>query len=113
MMATDILDLTADTFDEAIHSASLPVLVDVWAQWCPPCKAIAPVLEAIAADFHDRIHIYKINNDDYPSVVSGFGVMAVPTLLVFADGELVNRLVGARGKARLIEELGEVLNRGA
>jgi thioredoxin 1 len=104
-MQTAIPNLTDATFDEQVHGAALPVLVDVWAEWCPPCRAMEPVLEAIAAEYGDQLEVCKINGDEHPGVVARYGVMGFPTLLVFHHGELVDRLVGARGKRQLLENL--------
>jgi thioredoxin 1 len=108
-VTTEIQDLTAATFDETVRGADLPVLVEVWAQWCPPCKTILPVLQALAAEQHDRLQVCKINSDDHPEIATRFAVMAVPTLLVFNEGVLVKRLVGARGKHQLLDELADVI----
>jgi thioredoxin 1 len=109
-MTTDIQDLSAAAFDEAVRASELPVLVEVWAEWCPPCKTILPVLQALAAEQHDRLKIFKLNSDHHPGIATRFSVMAVPTLLVFNEGELVKRLVGARGKGQLLDELADVIS---
>ena len=104
-----IQTLTAATFDEAIAASPVPVLVDVWAEWCPPCHALDPVLEAIAAEQADRLRVMKINSDEHPQVSVRYGVMSLPTMLVFRDGAVVGRLVGARGKARLLQDIDDAL----
>ena len=104
-----IEQLTTATFDEAIAGSPLPVVVDVWAEWCPPCHTLEPILGAIAAEHADRLRVFKLNGDDHPEISRRFGVMSLPTMLVFRDGQLVNRLVGARGKGRLLEDLADVL----
>jgi thioredoxin 1 len=91
-MAAGIITLTSSTFDEAVNSASTPILVDFWAEWCGPCKQIAPILEQIAAD-------------EYGDVASRFNVMSIPTLLLFDKGELKHTMVGAKPKGRMLEEL--------
>lgn len=108
-MAGAIDTLTDATFDEEIRGADAPVLVDFWAEWCGPCKMIAPILEEIASEHPDRIRIGKLNVDDNPAVAQRFEVMAIPTLILFKDGEPVKRLVGAKGKGQLLEELQEFL----
>ncbi len=108
-MADGILNLTDATFDEGVGGSDAPVLVDFWAEWCGPCKMIAPVLEDIAKEHAGRIQIAKLNVDDNPNVARRYDVMSIPTLLVFADGEVKKRLVGAKGKAQLLEELSEFI----
>jgi thioredoxin 1 len=108
-VADGILTLSDATFDESVGGAETPVLVDFWAEWCGPCKMIAPVLEDIANEHSGRIQIAKLNVDDNPNVTRRYDVMSIPTLLVFADGEIKKRLVGAKGKAQLLEELAEYI----
>jgi thioredoxin 1 len=105
-----ILTLTDATFDESIGSAETPILVDFWAEWCGPCKMIAPVLEDIAKEHHGKIQIAKLNVDDNPNIARRFEVMSIPTLLVIANGEVKKRLVGAKGKPQLLEELAEFID---
>jgi thioredoxin 1 len=108
-MTSAILELIDGTFDEEIGGSPLPVLVEFWAEWCPPCRLIAPILDAIAAEYTGRLGVYKVNSDEWPDLARRHEVMSVPTLLVFDHGELVRRLVGARSRARLLEELAGVL----
>jgi thioredoxin 1 len=97
------------TFDEEINSSSEVVVVDFWAEWCGPCKMIAPVLDEIAGEQAGKIKIAKLNVDDNPDIARRFDVMSIPTLIVFKDGEAKKRLVGAKGKGQLLEELAEFL----
>jgi thioredoxin 1 len=108
-MATGIVNLTSDTFDETVSGATGPVIVDFWAEWCGPCKMIAPILEEIAAEQAGKVTVAKLNVDDAPDLARRFEVMSIPTLLVFSDGELRKRLIGAKGKGQLLEELNEFL----
>jgi thioredoxin 1 len=105
-----ILTLSDATFDESIGAAATPLIVDFWAEWCGPCKMIAPVLEDIAKEHPDRIQIAKLNVDDNPNVARRYDVMSIPTLIVFAEGVVKRRLVGAKGKAQLLEELSEFIS---
>ena len=106
-MSDHILTLSDGIFDETIVGADRPVLVDFWAEWCSPCKMIAPVLEEIAAEHSDTLQIAKLNVDDNPDTAMRFGVMSIPTLIVFKGGEPVKRLVGAKGKSALLQDLAE------
>jgi len=104
-MAAGIVTLSDSTFDEEIKGSAEPVLVDFWAEWCGPCKMIAPTLEEMAKDFAGRLKIAKLNVDDSPDVARRFEVMSIPTLILFKDGEPVQRLVGAKGKGQLVQEI--------
>jgi len=85
------------------------VLVDFWAEWCGPCKMIAPILEEIAGEQAGKVQIAKVNVDDHPDLAMRFDVMSIPTLIVFKDGQAQKRLIGAKGKGQLLEELSEYL----
>lgn len=98
------------TFDEVTAGSSVPVVVEFWAEWCPPCKALAPVLEGIATEHGDRLALYKVNTEENAELTARFAVSAVPTTLVFKDGALVKRMVGARGRGHLLQELADVLS---
>lgn len=102
-MAENITDLTTDTFDDEVGGEK-PILVDFWAEWCAPCKAIAPVLEEIASE-DDRLRIGKLNVDEQPDVPRKLGIMSIPTLMLFSEGEEKARIVGARGKEQLLKEI--------
>ena len=104
-----IQTLTDSTFDEEVAASSEPVLVDFWAEWCGPCKMIAPILEEIATEQAGKIRIAKLNVDDAPQTAQQFQVMSIPTLILFKDGEIQKRVVGARGKGQLLEEISAFL----
>ena len=108
-MAKNILTLSDSTFDETIGGADTPVLVDFWAEWCGPCHMIAPVLEEIASEHEGKLQLAKVNVDDNPELAMRYNVMSIPTLLVFSGGEVHKRLVGAKGKSQLLQELDEFL----
>ena len=107
-MADGIVTLTTSTFDETVASSDKPILVDFWAEWCGPCKMIAPILGEIATE-NPGIIIAKLNVDENPDIAMRFNVMSIPTLLVFNQGEVQKRLVGAKGKGQLLQELNEFL----
>jgi thioredoxin 1 len=109
-MSVAVPELSCASFDEMIGSAAAPVLVEFWAEWCPPCKVLAPILDEISVELGDDLSVYKVNSDVHRDLSARFEVLAVPTILVFAGGELQLRLVGARSKARLMEELDRVLS---
>jgi thioredoxin len=109
-MGVPIVALTDDTFDEAILSAGTPVLVDFWTAWCGPCKMLEPVIEELATEYEGTMQFAKLDVDAQPETTQRLEVMSMPTLIVFRDGRAVKRLVGARGKASLRQELEELMS---
>jgi len=104
-MSEQITTLTDATFDEVIGSSEKPILVDFWAEWCGPCKTIAPILEELATEQADKFVIGKLDVDVNVATATKFSVMSIPTLLLFKDGAVVARLVGAKPKGALLQEI--------
>jgi thioredoxin 1 len=108
-MSEKIVTLSDSTFDEHVKASEVPVLVDFWAEWCGPCKMIAPVLEEVAQEQAGKLQIAKINIDENLDVTRRFEVMSIPTLILFKDGEPKVRLIGAKPKGQLVQELSAYL----
>jgi thioredoxin 1 len=100
-----MITLTTENFDEQVLRGDKPVLVDFWAEWCPPCKMIAPILEQIEQEYGDRLTIAKLNGDEHPEIVGRYGVLGFTTLNLFRDGQVVQQIVGAKSKRLLLADL--------
>ena len=98
-------DVTDADFEERVLGSDSVVLVDFWAEWCVPCHMVSPVVEEIGRDKGEALQVAKLNIDDNPDVTRRFGVMSIPTLMLFKDGEEIARVVGARGKDALLKEI--------
>jgi len=96
--------LTEDTFESTI-AGDVPVLVDFWAEWCAPCRAVAPILEEIAGENDGRLRVVKLNVDENPEVAKRLSILSIPTLILFAGGEEKARVVGARAKEQLLRDI--------
>jgi len=103
------LEVTDNTFEQEVVQSTQPVLVDFWAVWCGPCKAIAPIVEELASEYEGRLKVMKLDVDDNPRTASAYGVQSIPTLLVFKDGKPAERIVGAVPKKVIADKLQSVM----
>ena len=108
-MSDNVKDYTSDDFKSEVVESDTPVLVDFWAEWCGPCKVIAPVVEELATDYKGKIKFGKVNVDDNNMVASEYGVRSIPTLLIFKNGSVVNQIVGAVPKEKITDILDTVI----
>ena len=103
MASSHVSDLTDNNFETEVNGANTPVLVDFWAAWCAPCRAIAPLVEELASQFSGKLKVGKLNVDEQPDTAASLGIRALPTLLLFKDGQVVEQLVGAVSKNKIEE----------
>ncbi len=109
-MASDkVIQLTDSNFKNEVLDSAQPVLVDFWAAWCGPCKMIAPIIDEVAADYEGKVKVGKLNVDENSKTASEYGIMSIPTMVLFKNGKEVNRLVGFMPKAQLAKILDQML----
>ncbi len=109
MMASTVT-LDYSSFEEEISGNSRPILVDFWAEWCVPCKSIAPILDELASEYSEKVIVAKVDVDKYPRIAAGLGIRSIPTMVVFSRGEERERLVGAHSKIEIKKKIDAVLN---
>ena len=108
-MAGSVIELTDATFDNTVHNSDVPVLVDFWAPWCGPCKMIAPIIEEIAEEYSEKAKICKLDTDEARDSAMEFGISAIPTIILFKDGQVQKKWVGLTSKKDLAEAIDELL----
>ena len=108
MAAVNLVTLTQDNFSTEVLNSPVPVLVDFWAEWCGPCKMIAPILDELATEYDGRVKVGKVNIDDHQNLAAQFGIRAIPTLLVFKAGQVAEQVVGLKSKRDLKASLDRV-----
>ena len=107
-MAGSILQLTDDNFKSEVLESTIPVLVDFWAPWCGPCRMLAPTIEELSREYDGKVKVCKLNTDESPETAGGFGISSIPTVLVFKNGQVVDRLVGLNPKKKFQDMLNQV-----
>jgi len=108
-MAHNVIELNEQNFKKEVLESNIPVIVDFWATWCMPCKMIAPAVEEIAKDYKGKLKVGKVNVDDNTSIATQYGIMSIPTLLFFKNGEAMDNLVGAVSKQNIEDKISEIV----
>ena len=108
-MAGNIMEVTDSSFEQEVLKSDLPVLVDFWAPWCGPCRAIAPVVEELSADYETKLKVVKCNVDDNPKVPAKYGIRAIPTLIIFKGGNVNEQITGAVAKSQITTAINKVV----
>jgi thioredoxin 1 len=104
-----VAPITDNTFEQEVLTSEIPVLVDFWAPWCGPCRMVAPVVDELSQDFDGQVKVVKLNTDENPTIATQYGIRSIPTLIVFKDGQPVDRVVGALPKSTLANTLEKYL----
>ncbi len=105
----EVIELNADGFEEEVINSELPVLVDCWAPWCQPCLMVAPIVEEVAEEYKGRVKFCKLNVDECRDIATRYGIMSIPTLLIFKEGKVVDQIIGAVPKEIISEKLDNIL----
>lgn len=110
-MAENVLEVTDDTFEEEVKKSDIPVMLDIWAPWCGPCRMVTPIVEELAGEYEGSVKVAKLNVDDNPDTAGEFGITSIPSVLFFKDGEELSnrRIIGARSKAEYKEVLDDLV----
>ncbi|HLI47055.1 MAG TPA: thioredoxin [Geobacterales bacterium] len=107
MVGKNLITLDSNNWEKELKNSSLPVIVDFWAEWCVPCKMLEPIYEELAKEFEGRVRFGRLNVDENPDIAEKYGIMAIPTLIIFKGGEEVDRLIGAAPKNKLVQFIEE------
>ncbi|MEA2095549.1 MAG: thioredoxin [Candidatus Cloacimonadota bacterium] len=104
-----MLEINADTFEQEVLKSDIPVVIDLWAPWCGPCKALTPILESVAAEYDGKIKAVKLNIDESPAIAAKYQIMSIPTLLFFKDGKVESQVIGLVGKDKIASKIDAML----
>jgi len=105
---SDIMDFTKDNFDREVLKSDVPVLIDFWAEWCAPCKIIAPIIDEIADDYQGKIKVGKVNVESAPDIASRYGIMSIPSLLIFNNGKVADQIIGTVPKKSITAKIDSI-----
>lgn len=109
-LSENAFEVTTDNFETEVLGSEQPVLIDFWAEWCGPCKMVEPLVDEISVEYADKMRVGKVDADAYPAILNQYGIMSIPTLLLFKDGEPVMRVVGFKPKEALLEKIDPHVN---
>lgn len=104
-----LIEVNTDSFEQEVLQSNIPVMVDLWAPWCGPCRAIAPTVEKIAAEYEGRMKVCKLNIDTSPAIAAKYSVMSIPTLLFFKNGEVASQIVGLVNKEKIVDKFKDLI----